>query len=78
MTPLAMRNMSEPVARLGVVIPAYNHRSDLAACLKSLKENTTVALDIVVVDNASTDDTVDFIEREYPEITLIRELKNTG
>ena len=33
---------------------------------------------VTVVDNASTDDSVEMIEKKYPQITLIKSSKNLG
>lgn len=42
---------------ISVVIPAYNEAKNIAECLDSLKEQATPADEIIVVDNASTDNT---------------------
>lgn len=50
--------------RMGVVIVTFNSRDVIASCLDSLIASNNVGLDIVVVDNASTDGTIDHI-REW-------------
>jgi glycosyltransferase involved in cell wall biosynthesis len=45
---------------LSVVIPAYNEADRIADCLHSLaRQRTTHLFEVIVVDNASTDDTAD-------------------
>lgn len=44
--------------KVSVVIPAYNEEKRIAACLKSVFEQTISPFEVIVVDNASTDNTV--------------------
>ncbi len=60
-----------------IIIPNYNNRQLLANLLESLKQVKTPH-DIIIVDNASSDDSVDFIKTNYPEINLIENSTNTG
>ena len=46
-----------------IVVPVYNRPKLIVRCLESLKAQTYRPLHIIVVDNASTDDTVDNVER---------------
>lgn len=43
---------------LSVIIPAFNEAKTIERCLNSLKEQTNLPLEILVVDDGSTDDTV--------------------
>lgn len=67
--------MSDEQSSIGIVIPTYNNQADLAACLASIPATRA---EIVVVDNASTDGTAEYVAREHPNVTLIRLTKNTG
>lgn len=49
----------------------------LPDCLDSLRRQT-LAHDVLVVDNASTDGTLDLLEREYPEVQVLRNERNLG
>ncbi len=53
-----------------VVIPAYNGRQYLAKNLPAVM--ALGAGELVIVDDASTDGTADFIAQKYPQIKLIR------
>jgi len=62
-----------------VIIVAWNCRNHLEQCLISLEASGTVAAyDIVVVDNASTDGSVELIARQFPSVKVIANTVNTG
>lgn len=73
----------EDKALISVIIPAYNVSLYLSQCLENLKYQTYKKLEIIVVDDGSTDDTAKIAE-EY-EVKLIRQTnqgvsaaRNTG
>ena len=53
------------------VISAWNKHDDVRANLLALRAQTRPFDEIVVVDNASTDDTPAMIRREFPEVRLV-------
>jgi GT2 family glycosyltransferase len=60
-----------------VVIPNLNGGDELLAAVQSLVEQSLEPY-IIVVDNASTDDSIVRLEEKYPEIEIIRHTKNKG
>jgi glycosyltransferase involved in cell wall biosynthesis len=48
---------------LSIIIPVYNEEDYLADCLDSIAAQTTKPLEVIVVDNNSTDSTVDIAKR---------------
>ena len=67
--------------KLAVVVLSYNGLSDTLACLDSLHAQTPspfASLDIIVVDNASSGDTVQEIRRHYPKLHMIELTENLG
>ena len=46
--------------------------------MDSLKQSTYPSVEIIVVDNHSTDGSPDWVEKHHPEVTLVRCDKNTG
>jgi GT2 family glycosyltransferase len=60
-----------------VVVPNWNGADRLGACLDSLRAQTQKH-QVVVVDNGSVDRSVEIIEKNYPEIILIKHKKNLG
>lgn len=63
---------------VSIVIPNWNGKKFLAGCLKSLIGQTYSPIEIVIVDNGSSDGSVEYLEASYPQIKLIRFNTNTG
>jgi GT2 family glycosyltransferase len=63
---------------VGVIIANWNGRQFLDTCLASLSAQTYPHVKIFIVDNGSTDDSISFLERNYPHITLIKNDSNLG
>lgn len=61
-----------------VVIPNWNGLRFLADCLNALREQTLADIEVILVDNASTDGSQDFVRSEFPEIRLIELDENRG
>ncbi len=61
---------------LGIVV-TYNGSIWIKKCLGSLTKST-LPIDIIVIDNQSADDTVNIIEQNFPEVTLIKSKENLG
>ena len=55
---------------ISVVIPAHNGGRYLAECIQSVLDQKHAALDILVIDNASTDDTAD-VARAFPSVRYL-------
>jgi GT2 family glycosyltransferase len=60
-----------------VVIPTFNGRSLLSEALEHLAAQT-VAHDVVVVDNGSTDGTVELVSERFPEVRIVALDENLG
>jgi GT2 family glycosyltransferase len=63
--------------RVAVVIPNWNGKDELPACLDSLAKQT-IEHEVVVVENGSTDNSADIVKTHYPYVTLLRQAKNLG
>jgi GT2 family glycosyltransferase/glycosyltransferase involved in cell wall biosynthesis len=65
--------------RVSVVIVSYDCRGALLTCLESLdEERSTLPAEVVVVDNASTDGTVEALEPRFPWVQIIANDTNIG
>lgn len=60
------------------VILNTNRRDDTLACLEALQANTYQPHTIMVLDNASTDGSVEAIATRFPQVQLIRLQENKG
>ena len=49
--------------KVSVIIPAYNEEKVIQYCLESLKNQTFKDLEVIVIDDGSTDKTKELIER---------------
>jgi len=66
---------------VSIVIPNYNGKHLLTAYLPytiSAIESTGVAYEIIVVDDASTDNSVEIMKAEYPQVKLLVNTTNSG
>jgi GT2 family glycosyltransferase len=66
------------VADLTVVIVSWNVRELLRRCLHSVLATTQYHIEIIVVDNASTDGSVEMIRTEFPAVHLVANNQNKG
>ena len=65
--------------KLSIIIVSWNVAKDLSNCLKSIGENSpSFEFEIIVVDNASADGTVDVVRNEFPEVKIIANNENLG
>jgi N-acetylglucosaminyl-diphospho-decaprenol L-rhamnosyltransferase len=68
-----------PRACLSIVIVSFNTAALLRACLLSLPwRSDDLALDVIVVDNGSTDGSADMVAAAFPAARLIALADNTG
>ena len=65
--------------KVSIVIVSYNVRQLLVQCIDSVRK-ALAGLDgeIVVVDNCSKDDTLTYLETNYPDVRLLANLENVG
>ncbi len=61
-----------------VIILNWNRPKDTVTCLNSLHSAGILSTNIVVVDNASIDDSVEIIQDKFPNITVIQAECNLG
>lgn len=63
---------------VSVVIPNYNGEKFLKDCLEALKRQTFEDMEVILVDNGSTDNSVGTAKELYPEIRVVELGDNTG
>ena len=63
---------------VSVIIVNWNGSRLLGRCLSALRIQTHPSYQVVLVDNGSSDDSLTLIERDYPEVAVIRNDTNLG
>ncbi len=63
---------------ISIVIVTWNSELFIEDCLKSVLKQIYKDWELIIVDNGSSDGTVDYIKRIYPEVILIRNQNNLG
>ena len=63
---------------LSILIPHYNHGKYLLEMLDQIRKQTLQPDEVVVIDDASTDQSVQLIKEYDPTLTLIENKKNLG
>jgi hypothetical protein len=61
-----------------VVLVSFNTREITVQSIAKLIENCNLSLEIIVVDNASTDDTVETLRSKFPTVKVIQNQQNVG
>lgn len=64
---------------VSIILVNYNGAEIAINCLNSIQDQLhSVSYEVIVVDNASTDQSADLIEQSFPEVTLLRQNQNRG
>ena len=63
---------------LSIIIVNWNTKDFLINCLKSIQRDNSCNLEIIIVDNNSSDGSVEILEKQYGHIKLIRNSSNLG
>ena len=61
-----------------VVVVSYNTSAYIAECIDSLLALDYPDVEIIVVDNASTDGSIDLIKQRFPQVELVELPENKG
>ena len=64
--------------KVAVIIPNYNLKNDLSECIESIYTSNYPDLQLIVVDNASSDGSVEYIHSKFPAVEIIQFRENRG
>lgn len=65
--------------KLSIIIVSWNVREDLIRCLRSVEENQPSGeFETIIIDNGSTDGTVEAVKRSFPEVVVLTNSENCG
>lgn len=70
--------MSTQAPLVSVIIVNWNGRDYLDGCLRSLLAQTYPHIETIVVDNGSTDGSVEFVRAQFPSVRVIEAGRNLG
>src|SRR5262245_23541574 len=65
--------MRGPAPLVSVIIPCWNGGAWLRDALRSVAAQDMDEVEVIVVDDGSTDDSAEIARREWPEVTLLQE-----
>ncbi|MBU4077261.1 MAG: glycosyltransferase family 2 protein [Euryarchaeota archaeon] len=68
--------MNDP--KVSIILVNYDGKKYLDACLSSLKNQTYYNFEVIFVDNASMDGSVDYVKAHFPSVLIIENPKNYG
>ena len=64
---------------LSIIIVTWNSRADIERCLQALAASgTRTSTEILVADNASTDETAAFVQSAFPGVAVLASGTNAG
>jgi len=63
---------------VSIIIPHYNNKEILENCVKSILKNSYSNYEIIIVDNNSTDNSVNLIKEKFVEVNIIKSNINLG
>ncbi len=67
------------ITEVSVVVVNWNTQDILRDCLGSIYEQCgEIDLEVIVIDNASTDGSVEMVKKDFPQVTLIENSQNSG
>jgi len=64
--------------QVSIIILNWNGKEDTIECLESLKQIIYPNYEIILVDNGSTDGSVEFLREQYPDMEIIENERNLG
>ncbi len=70
--------MVEEMKSVMIVVLAWNHVDDTVECLYSMAKSDYPNLRLALVDNASTDNTLEIVKRDFPQVEIIQSKENLG
>ena len=64
--------------KLSIIIPNFNGKQFIKLCLDSIRKQDCSFYELIIVDNGSSDGSVEYINEYYPDLTLIENKENLG
>jgi hypothetical protein len=61
-----------------LIVLNYNGRKYLPSCLDSLFKTDYPKFEVIVIDNCSSDNSIEFVKKNYPNVLIIKNNENLG
>ena len=78
MRPIILEKFGVTSPFVSAIVVNWNGKNYLGECLESLRKQTFLNFEIIVVDNGSTDGSVEYIRSHFPECLIIQNPSNNG
>ncbi len=69
---------NKALKKISIIIPHFNGEEILVDCLNSIYKTCSLDLDIILVDNGSTDNSVALVEQQFPSVIILKQEENLG
>lgn len=66
------------IIKVSIIIISYNASPYIKKCITSFQRQSTKPFEILFVDNCSTDNSIDLVEKNFPKVTIIANKRNMG
>lgn len=66
------------MTKASIIILSYNTEELLKRCLRSIFRHIKEGVEVIIVDNASSDGSIDMVKTDFPQVRLIENKKNAG
>ena len=63
---------------VSIVIVAHSVRGELERCLASIADHAGLPVQVILIDNASTDDTLAWVAAHHPQVEVVSLPNNIG
>lgn len=70
--------MNNKLFKLSIIIVTYNSQNEIEKCLNAIQNSKIENYEIIIVDNASNDNTIKLIKQKYSSIFIIENNRNIG
>ena len=70
--------MDQKNNKISIVIPVYNSSKTIDKCLKAIFNSNYSNFEVIIVDDGSTDETVDIIKKDFEQTKIIKLNGNKG
>lgn len=70
--------MTDSLLSVSIVIPNWNGRDWLPGCLESIAAQSRAPMEVIVVDNGSSDGSIEYLRADHPGVRVIALDSNTG